>query len=279
MPISKDRILSLIKEKLATMDFSATVDASEPNHVEQRIVDNLMKTVSCFDLQDSFFCEEDEELYESTYKSEEFEPVYEDFYEDSSREVFSYEYICKVLDYKEAHPNHTMKTISSKFRLVKNSGYLTKFRAYRDQQGTYREKLIKVAQFCKEKFDEARSNGVIVHDRTIRSWALLRARELAFTNFHASHWWINKFKRVYRIASRRIVKFVTYKQQRNQEEIEDEAIELLLDFQDNVFTKYDPTEVFNTDQSGFNYIVHTNRTLSNVGEQMLFMVYKIHSLV
>lgn len=42
----------------------------------------------------------------------------------------------------------------------------------------------------------------------------------------------------------------------------------MLDFQDNVLTQYDPTEVFNTDQSGFNYIVHTNRTLSYTGERI-----------
>lgn len=45
-------------------------------------------------------------------------------------------------------------------------------------------------------------------------------------------------------------------------------IELLLDYQDNVKSQFDPNEIFNTDQSGFNYIVNTNRTLSHMSERI-----------
>ena len=76
-----------------------------------------------------------------------------------------------------------------------------------------------------------------------------------------------KFKSLYRISSRRITKFVTYRQERDVEDIDNKAVELLLDFKDNVKAKYDSTEVFNTDQSEFSYIVHTRRTLSHTGER------------
>ena len=60
---------------------------------------------------------------------------------------------------------------------------------------------------------------------------------------------------------------MTYRHQRDAEETENQALELVLDNIDHVRNQFDPTAIFNTDQSGFNYIVHSNRTLSQVGER------------
>ena len=50
-----------------------------------------------------------------------------------------------------------------------------------------------------------------------------------------------------------------------------EAVKALLDdYVETVRPHFDPSDVFNTDQSGFNYIVHTNRTLSHTGERTTF---------
>jgi hypothetical protein len=265
MPIRTERILGLIKTKLSTLNLDSNLDS---NFIEVKLVDNLLSAINKFNDEDVFNYEEEEELYTSNYKSDEFEPVFEHFFDHQTREIFSYEYICKVLEYKDNHPNHTMKTISTKFRRVKNAGYITKFRTYKENMGTKRSKYILIAKYCKEMFDESRANGIIIHDRTIKMWALHKARELNLNDFTASHWWINKFKMIYKISSRRIVKFITYRQQRDLEEIENEGVELLLDYEDNIKRQFDPTEIFNTDQSGFNYIVNTNRTLSYMNERI-----------
>ncbi|XP_003744001.2 uncharacterized protein LOC100907425 [Galendromus occidentalis] len=174
----------------------------------------------------------------------------------------------------DSHPGYKKETILKRFPQVRHRRYLSRFREYRRNCGTHLEKYIQVAQFCKEQFDAARAHGIIVHDRTIRMWALAKAREVSLPLFKASHSWIARFKNAHRISSRRIVKFVSFRQQRNREEIETEAKQVLLDFVRNVRDRYDPREVLNTDQSGFSYLVHTNRTLSHRNEQTTVGVVK-----
>jgi hypothetical protein len=118
-----------------------------------------------------------------------------------------------------------------------------------------------------ESFELARQNGATVHDSTLRGWALNKARELNFDTFKSSHYWLNKFKRIHRISSRKIVKFISTRQQKNLEEIENSALDLMLDYHENVKEKFDPFEIFNTGQSGFQYFLHTNRTLSFTNER------------
>lgn len=180
MPIRTENILSLLKEKLSTLNLDQ-ISTHETSIIEKRIADELLKAIDNFEDQDQAFFEKEEELFETNFKDTDYLPVYEDYFDESTRELFSYEYICKVLDYKDANPNHSMKTISSKSRRVKNLGYITKFRVYRNNLGVRKEKLIKIAKFCKEMFDETRLKGVIIHDRTIRMWALSKARELQLT--------------------------------------------------------------------------------------------------
>ncbi|XP_018497412.1 tigger transposable element-derived protein 2-like, partial [Galendromus occidentalis] len=112
-----------------------------------------------------------------------------------------------------------------------------------------------------------RVNLLSVHDDDLRKWALQKARELELTRFSASHNWIQNFKRCYRMTSRKVTKFTTHKRERDQEEIENAAAELILDFVDTVRPNYDPPQIFNTDQSGFNYLVYSNRTQSHTGEK------------
>ena len=50
--------------------------------------------------------------------------------------------------------------------------------------------------------------------------------------------------------------------EKRQRDIDDSAIEVILDYIDSVKSKFNSFEVFNRDQSGFAYTVCTNRTLS-----------------
>lgn len=194
------------------------------------MMESLFKVMESFEKVDGFSAEESEELEDSAYTDEEFEPVFEDLQFGEDRDFFSYEYMRTVLRYVEEHPSHTMATIRTKFRKVKYPYYITRFREYVSHLGTYHERWAKVAKHCKEMFDQFRANKLTVHDRTIRMWAVTKAWELELRDFKASPSWILNFKHKYRITSRKITKFVTFKNERRQEDIENEAVGVILDY-------------------------------------------------
>lgn len=268
MSIRRDTLVCLLQQRFASLNLNPGV-AAAPRVVEVEIVDALFKYVQKLDRITQFAVEEIDELYSESCIDEDLDAIFENFTIDEN-EHFDMQYMLEVIEYCNNNPTHGIKTISKRFRRVKRMEYVTRFRQYVEQQGTRREKLIAVAKVCKEKFDEYRANQLTVHDRHIRLWALQKAQEvnLSQTDFKASKWWIAKFKRACGISSRKITKFITFKNERKQEEIENSAVEVILDFVDNVRAQFDPTEVFNTDQSGFNYVVHTNRTLSYTGERV-----------
>ena len=94
-----------------------------------------------------------------------------------------------------------------------------------------------------------------------------KARELVLSSFCSNDSCILNIKRNYRMTSRKITEFVTFMNERRQEDIENSAIEVLLDYIDNVTDKFNPFEVFNTDQPEFAYTVCTKRTFSYMGER------------
>ena len=104
--------------------------ADKAKAIDGRIVESLLETVRSFDKQDVFESEAHEELYESTYKDEEFVPVYDGII-CKDREFFSYEYICQVLDYVDGPPKRNMAAVQHQFRRVRDKSYLKRFRQYR----------------------------------------------------------------------------------------------------------------------------------------------------
>ena len=275
MPYRSRHILAFLFHELEGQDFSGT-SWRDSSPEERQFALNLLTSANAVEDQDVSFFEEEDELYSSAYQKEECDPVYEDFIGQKTNYHVSYEYVCNVLDYEDAHPGSTKEAIVRRFAQVRDRSYLRRFREYREQLGTQRDKICRVAEFVKKQFDDARDLGIIVHDTTLRMWALWKARELQIPleNFKASHWWVNKFKRMYRISSRKITKFVSFNHQRNWEDIQSAAAALIQDYMVNVRTQVDPNSTYNTDQSGFSYNVHTNRTLSHTGETVTVAAVK-----
>lgn len=114
---------------------------------------------------------------------------------------------------------------------------------------------------------QARLEGTPVHDQTIRRWALYHAKLIGLTEFKAWLQWINKFKKGFGFSSRKICLFTSVKKQCEAEQTINKGVECLLDFVDNIYSKFDASKIFNTDQSGFNYTPLPNRTLSFKGEK------------
>lgn len=124
-----------------------------------------------------------------------------------------------------------------------------------------------IAKYTMDQFIIARSAGKPVHDRTLRTWAISKAREMDLINFKASEKWLKNFKQKYGISSRKITKITTVNRQRDQEEIIDRSLEFIFEFNEQILPIYLPNQILNTDQSGFRYVHFGNRTLSKIGEK------------
>jgi hypothetical protein len=105
---------------------------------------------------------------------------------------------------------------------------------------------------------------LIVHDYDLQRWALNKQKEIQIEGFKASHNWVWKFKNANRIVSRKVTKIVTESYSKERSNINTTA-ELFVRSCENYFEDYLPSQIFNSDQSGFNYEIHSGRTLDFVG--------------
>ena len=261
MSLNKNRLLIRLRDQLNSMnldDQDSNIEDPNQSEISNRRDSAVISDVLCLfdqlDNQDNCILQIDKELTKEICWDEEID--YEPYIDELriQHETFGVSYMRAALDFRNGPAmDWAFPTFQHRFRRVLYPYYLTRFQKYIDEQGTNRDKYRLIAKYCYEMFCESRAKGKIIHDRTIKTWALARARELelSFDNFRASSSWINNFKRQYRISSRKIVKFVTHRSVRELEQIENESIELLLDYQDNVYAKWDPPQIFNTDQSGF----------------------------
>ena len=101
-----------------------------------------------------------------------------------------------------------------------------------------------------ELFEKARNRGDSIHYWHLVRWAKEIANKNGLENFKASLTFINKFKRSYRIVSRKITKFVTKKMTENDVLIRQSGQDFLHRvnefLRDNNVT---PSLVWNLDQS------------------------------
>lgn len=261
---------AIILEKIKTMQLPTPRRAA--NAREEQIAEAMMSFIRRIENAVDINFEETEEL--CTIESEEnvdAEPVYQELINESTNEVFEYEYVKKVLDYRERYPTHSFATLQSKFRRVKHRVYVTRFKEYDEKLGTVREKFKKISQFVWENYRAARDSCAAVHDRDLKRWAIRKARELNLIMFKASDTWIKSFKRKNNIGNRRVTRFITFNHERKQVEIENSACEFQKDFAEQIMPNFRPEQIMNTDQIGFQYEMHRDRTLSDIGERSTFV--------
>jgi hypothetical protein len=115
-------------------------------------------------------------------------------------------------------------------------------------------------------FKRARNNFLIIHDCDLQRWAKNKARELDF-EFKASNSWLSRFKKRNGIVSRKVTKIVSTNYVQDQETIKQSANEFLNNSK-QVMQSFDESNTFNSDQSGFNYILTSGRTLSEEDERV-----------
>lgn len=123
---------------------------------------------------------------------------------------FTLEEMEEIVEWVDQHPNYKIASIRNRFRKVKHTYYITRFREYIEKNGTRSEKLKKVKEFMWNEFCVKRTiEKEAVHDSDLELFAIQKARELGWDNFKASESFITRFKREHRISSRRYNKLVT----------------------------------------------------------------------
>ena len=160
------------------------------------------------------------------------------------------------------------------------------FRTYIEESGTKKQKIDSVEDFVYDKFERAREFLRPVHDIDLKRWAQQQARSTFFHEFVASDTWILTFKHKYNIYSRKVTQasvtncresflsspiyvfspFVTKREVMN-EEIKKSADQFVSDAR-ALLPKYNEDFVLNIDQSGLEFEIHSNRTLSRQGEKI-----------
>ncbi|KAF4522672.1 hypothetical protein B566_EDAN010453 [Ephemera danica] len=166
----------------------------------------------------------------------------------------------------EGKKRRSFTTVQNRFKSdVKFRCDLHRYKNDVENCGTKVEKLIQIYNETYEKFLEAKKRRAIITDVDLRRWALQAASNIDLKGFKASPSWCLRFKRHYRIVSRKITKFVTKSTIRDEAEILKTAKTFIANTSDYIKV-IGPRRMFNSDQSGFNREMHHGRTLALCGD-------------
>lgn len=190
----------------------------------------------------------------------------------ADEEELNYENKRKAVEYWRSgkRKNYSIETVRKRYRYVKSVRQLRRWAHQLNQGGTYKEKLHRISEYVLKNLQTAVNAGHIIHDIDLQKWALQAQKEIGHEDvrFKASHHWLWKFKKSHRIVSRKINKFVTRKTIENEQEIRTKADKFVNEVKSYI-EKYGTQNVYNADQSGFQFEIHSGRTLTVEGTKQV----------
>lgn len=241
---------------------SLTVENSHPFDLLMVDPDRNISTVT----DQNFSDVSDDSDQESDLDNEVKDPNYVPMAPDRKRNRLSMEQMKKIVDFCNCHESYSFRSIQNRFRGIHSRYELKQIKKLVAKGGRYLDKVRRIENDLYEKFHLARRQFLPIHDIDLRCWALKIATSIGFSGFKASKTWLSNFKRKYRITSRKVTMTVTDRQTVNNDHINATA----KDFRESVLktaVDFSPDQIFNSDQSGFNYEYHSSRTLSEQGEK------------
>ena len=164
-------------------------------------------------------------------------------------------------------------SVKSRFRFVTSLKQLRRFDKQIQNGGSRIDKFKSITDYTYEMYKNARNKKLIVKDVDLRRWALKKKNEVKLDNFKASKEWIRKFKINHRVVSRKITKFVTHSFSKSEADILIKANNFVGNSK-QYFTEDKLSSIFNSDQSGFSYEIHSGRTLDDKGKKRVEAVAK-----
>ena len=263
--INPNTVIKLLSEKVAS---KYKEKPSEPTDDEHELSEYLLQVLESILKSSTFVFDEQSTLVFRDFNEDEDDSAdfneIEDLVYENNR--FTYEYMKKVVDFVDSAKHRTLKSIQHSYSRVRDMNYVYRFRKYLAENGTKIHKLQEISKHVFSEFKRARDNFLIVHDQDLQRWAKNKARELDF-QFQASDSWLLHFKRRNGIVSRKVTKIVSTNYVYEEKVIQETVNKFLKDAKEYV-KSFGEENTFNSDQSGFNYIMTSGRTLSEEGEKI-----------
>jgi hypothetical protein len=175
-----------------------------------------------------------------------------------------------MLKYCEYLKSHTFDQTLKYYKGIGSRSTLQRIRNFINNNGNKSYKIKQITKILINKFNKNRNLGKSIHDTDIKKWAFNAATFVKLDNFKASPKFLYNYKNKNKI-SRKITKFIT--KNTSVEEIKlikcgkifTEKINELINEND-----FKAQEVFNSDQTRFEYEMTSARTLSQKGEKETF---------
>lgn len=173
----------------------------------------------------------------------------------------------KVVEMARQHPTWSFATLRKR-----GGSALSRYSQIKEWErdiisgGNLIEKYQIIDERVFERFVEMRDSRKPVTTFLLKHLACAVAMQIGCTSFTASDSWVKKFKNRHNIRQRKITRFIKSKAGLDMKQIENNAEK----FQKRLFSviqKYDPRFVINSDQTGCEYRIPLNRTLSYRGEK------------
>ncbi|KAF4524903.1 hypothetical protein B566_EDAN018069 [Ephemera danica] len=185
---------------------------------------------------------------------------------DVKRQYVPYKYKREAVEYWRSGKKKALnwETVKKKYWKLKSRKMLYRWLEQVEEVGTRLDKLKFVYEATFSDFKNARKQKLPFHDSELKRCALIHARAANLQHFTASKFFLWKFKKHYRIASRKITSFVTKATTSNTEKILKETEEFRAGVNEIIDEK-GPENVANTDQTGCNLEIRTGRTHDHVG--------------
>lgn len=132
--------------------------------------------------------------------------------------------------------------------------------------GSRRDKLTIINNEVLKRFKQVRNNRQPVHGRTIQKWARQLANATNLEDFKASDSWLFRFMRRNKIMSRKVTVYTSRSEEENREAVAT-SIRKFGETYKSESAPFERDNIFNFDQTGFNYEPTNLRTLSFKGER------------
>ena len=155
-------------------------------------------------------------------------------------------------------------SVRNQFKKIKHMNIL-----YNLEKKMNTPSIHKINRAVLQKFKEKETEGAIIHDRTLRLWAMQHKRAMDPHNtiqFKASDSWVYRFKQRNNIVDRAITHTVGRNWQNKDANLSQACDAFVAKIRNRIVTdNLPPTHVFNADQSRFDKELHGHRTLRTRG--------------
>ena len=266
-------------------------DDSPLTRQEEKAVSTIKIIINCFMEDDDVELEQNDEC-ELEYSPEDnretdlddIDGEVENKYRFNGRFIEKEKLQAAISYYRSAKDKHrSISSMNCRFRFIQTKSDMDKLREFEtsglllflmlidisiseENKQNRRIALRQLANSLNNEVMKKMEAGIILHDTDLRRAALLINETLKIPNFKASLNWISKYKKTYRISSRKITKIVSKKTMNNDEKRKETAADFISNIKD-VLTDIPLSAVLNADQSGFQKELYTGRTLALKGSR------------